>query len=112
MAKKETRYTFKRRQAGEGVVYDAIKMDVAGNVLDTYKLNERGTQCSCPAHVYCRHQTMLRIFKEEDRVGSGWSYIYETQTWIEPEVIAKKGGLYEDLFGEEEPQPPIHLIDI
>lgn len=116
MAKKEkkTYYTFRARKDGG---YEALKMpqgdDALGMTPQVYRLSENAGHCDCPAHVACRHQTMLRIFKQANRVGTGWMFCWETNEWIEPEVVDKKGGLYEDLFADEDAQPhQPHLIDI
>lgn len=109
---KETRYAFKRHHDGES--YQAIKMTKEGAVQETYKINKTNTQCSCPAHVYCRHQKMLTEFKGANHLGDGWTLIYETGEWLPPEKIDKPGGLYEGLFddGDDNETQPAHLIDI
>lgn len=109
---KETRYMFKRHS--DGVSYNVIKMKPNGEAEQMYKLNERGTHCDCPAHVYCRHQKMLIWFKEQNHIGDGWSVIFETGEWIAPEKIDGPGSLYEGMFDDDETpttQSP-HLIDL
>jgi hypothetical protein len=105
-AVKETRYTFTQ---SVDKTFRAIKMSPQGETLDVYKLSANGVHCSCPASVYCRHQKMLVEFREQNKVGTGWSLIYETGEWIPPEKIDKAGGLYEGLFDDDE---PANLIDI
>jgi hypothetical protein len=106
LAKKETHYAFRKIPEG----YQAIKMSPKGETLDVYKLTPNGGQCSCPAHVYCRHQQMLKIFLDNQAIGTGHRYCFETGVWFPPEKIDKKGGLYEGLFDDEGDAP--HLVDI
>lgn len=118
-SRKETHYSFRRL---DDKSYQAIKMTPQGEPLDVYKLTPNGGQCSCPAHVYCRHQQMLKLFLGVDKVNTGWRYCFETETWFEPVKIDKPGGLYEGLFDDPDPDegppgighnyPPKHLVDL
>ena len=108
--KKETHYQYRRMADGS---WQAIKMSPQGETLDVYKLTSTGGQCSCPAHVHCRHQIMLKVFLTEARFNTGWSYCYETETWHAPKVINKPGGLYADMFDDlSQPDATPHLIDM
>lgn len=62
----------------------AVKFDDDFNVLTTYSVSEEG--CSCPAgnKDTCRHREMLQVFKDSDRVGSGWFVDWDKTRWVEP----------------------------
>lgn len=108
MAKKETHYTFRKVDDG----FQAIKMSPKGETLDVYKLTPNGGQCSCPAHVYCRHQQMLKIFQDNQAIGTGQRYCFETGIWFAPEKIDKKGSLYEGMFDDELEPETKGLVDL
>jgi hypothetical protein len=75
-------------------------MDENGTGLEVYKLNARGTECSCPAHVpFCRHKQMLKIFQDAGKIDTGWMYDHDKKQWFEPQ---KLDGLLADLFGDSE----------
>lgn len=47
-----------------------------------------GCWCDCPASYHvrkpCRHMNMVRLFKEENRVDTGYQYDYDHKQWREP----------------------------
>lgn len=47
---------------------------------------QQSTICTCPAghRTTCRHRQMLDVFKEEERIDSGWFYHFDKRVWIEP----------------------------
>jgi hypothetical protein len=76
-------YTFVTSEVDDG--FKAIKFDKDGDPLGEYKLNKNGSSCDCPAHVpFCRHKKMLVIFKDMERVNSGWQYQFDTDKWKAP----------------------------
>lgn len=75
-------YTFTENNDGS---FTATKFNIEGEPDGQYELNANGSSCNCPAHIpYCRHKAMLVTFKEQKRIGTGWSYNPDYDEWKEP----------------------------
>lgn len=92
MPKQPSRYqvriaSTKEAQPGSAL-YEVDKLTEDFELQAKYYVQESsagGLTCTCPAHKpWCRHMDVLRAFQAEERIGTNYSYIFDTKTWIEP----------------------------
>lgn len=73
--------------------YSCEKFSQEGDLLDTYHIHDFSVDskvsthmiCTCIAGAkLCRHQKFLIQAKALGRIGKGWLYNVDKDTWIEP----------------------------
>lgn len=88
--------------------YQAVKFGPEGEPKGAYTLSATGSTCDCPAHVpYCRHKKMLVIFKDKNRLDTGYQYNIDKDEWKDPVNIPGLDGMDpiapSPLSGESQP---------
>lgn len=85
------RYTVREEWFGTTNCFSCVKdnPDEIGDDLIVYYLYHvrNGMICTCPAGggpKQCRHNRIVAAFKQMHRIGSGWWYNYDANTWHKP----------------------------
>lgn len=86
MAKQDI-YTIKQSALGPNI-YDVMKMSKdyePGGIYHIAVAPNKTMSCTCYAgHKFCRHKKMFLEFRNADRIGSGWSYSFDSNKWFPP----------------------------